>query len=200
MSRSVSFDAASRPSRTLRACAAALALVFAAGLGGCAKPTFSMCPEKMPTGEPTALEAESFMNSTEAEYLRLVNLRERASWIRATNITHDTEAASSSADEAVMELTAKRSAMATRYDKLTLSPDLRRKFLLLKVGQTLPAPADPKKRTELATIATGMVAPIFLPFTRMDSTTNWTGSHPASWPIAARSGSPTFPQFTNWQG
>ena len=132
-----------------------LVLHAAASLAAC-KPTFTMCPEKMPSGVPTVAEAEAFIANTETELLRLVNIRDRASWIRATHITHDTEAMSSATDEAVMEFTAKRSAMSTRYDKLTLPPDVSRKFMLLKISQTLPAPADAKKRTELAALATNL--------------------------------------------
>lgn len=114
------------------------------------KPPLTLCPDKLPTGEPSVAEAEAFMAQSEAELLRLWSARERANWARATYITFDTEAISAASEEVVMEYTAKRSSLATRYDKLALSPELRRKFLLLKLSQTLPAPQDAKKRAELA--------------------------------------------------
>ncbi|MCA1615850.1 MAG: M2 family metallopeptidase, partial [Acidobacteria bacterium] len=45
---------------------------------------------------------------------------------------------------------------ARRFDALQLSPDLARKFKLLKLQLVLPAPSDPKEREELTKIAAGL--------------------------------------------
>jgi peptidyl-dipeptidase A len=105
---------------------------------------------------PTAEEAAAFMKEVEPEILRLWASRERANWVKSTYITDDTDALAAQAESAVMEYTARRAAEATRFDKVTLPPDLRRKFMLLKISQTLPAPRDAKKRDELAGIAASM--------------------------------------------
>lgn len=108
------------------------------------------------TGSATAAEAEAFLKQVEPELLELWVARERASWVKSTFITHDTELISAKADEAVMEAVARRAAEATRFDGLALPAEVRRKLDLLKLSLSLPAPRDAKKRAELARLATGM--------------------------------------------
>ncbi len=107
-------------------------------------------------GSATVADAEAFLKQVEPELLELWVARERASWVKSTFITHDTELIAAKADEAVMEAVARRAAEATRFDGLKLPAELRRKLDLLKVSLSLPAPRDPKKRAELARIANGM--------------------------------------------
>jgi peptidyl-dipeptidase A len=104
----------------------------------------------------TLAEAEAFVRETEAELLKLFVARNRATWLQATYIVHDSEILAAAAEEAVMEFMSKRSAQATRFDSLPLSPELRRKLSLLKLRQDLPAPANAQRRAELATIAKRM--------------------------------------------
>jgi peptidyl-dipeptidase A len=104
----------------------------------------------------TLAEAEAFVRETEAELLKLFVARNRATWLQATYIVHDSEILAAASEEAVMEFMSKRSAQATRFDSLPLSPELRRKLSLLKLRQDLPAPANAQRRAELATIAKRM--------------------------------------------
>jgi peptidyl-dipeptidase A len=108
--------------------------------------------------QATVAEAEDFVRKVEAEILKLWVDRERASWVKSTFITHDTELLSARADEVVMEYTARKSAEAVRFDKLKLPGALRRKLDLLKLSLNLPAPQDARKREELARIASAMEA------------------------------------------
>jgi peptidyl-dipeptidase A len=123
-------------------------------LSACKAPPVSPAAPAAPAGEPTVAEAVAFMRRAEEDLLRLWIARERASWVKSTYITFDTEILAAQAEEAVMEVTAREAARAVRYDRLSLPPDLRRKLTLLKLSQSLPAPPEPAERSELARIAT----------------------------------------------
>ncbi len=101
-------------------------------------------------------DARAFIERTEKALLERWIAAERASWVKQTNITHDTAVLSAKAHEAVMGLVARVGAEAVRYDKLELPVDLRRKLKLLKLSLSLPAPRDAAKRAELARVATEM--------------------------------------------
>jgi peptidyl-dipeptidase A len=154
-------------SRTPRAALLSLALL-AAGCGGSPQPPVECPPaatQTLPPSKPAAAvaavtpaDAERFVQEVESEILRLWVDRERASWVKATYITYDTELISAKADEAVMEYTARKSTEAKRFDGLTLPAPTRRKLDLLKLSLSLPAPRDPVKRAQLARIANSMEA------------------------------------------
>jgi peptidyl-dipeptidase A len=111
-------------------------------------------PPKAPS--VTVADAEAFLKQVEADLLRMWVDRERASWVKSTFITQDTELMSARADEIVMEYTGRKSAEATRFDNLKLPEMTRRKLNLLKLSLSLPAPKDAVKRAELARIANSM--------------------------------------------
>jgi peptidyl-dipeptidase A len=105
-------------------------------------------------GAPAA-EAREFLRPVEADLLKLWVAREHAGWVKSTFITDDTELLSAAADEAVMEATARYSALAIcRFGAYLkeLPADLRRKIDLLRLSISLPAPKDAARRTELARI------------------------------------------------
>ena len=105
---------------------------------------------------PTVAEATQFIAKYESDMLAAYVHRDRTQWVRMTHITHDTDLLGAAAEERVMEMNGERSAQATRFDKLDLPPDVRRKFYLLKATQVLPAPKDATKRSALATAQTEM--------------------------------------------
>jgi peptidyl-dipeptidase A len=113
-------------------------------------------PVKKEPPKPTAGDAEAFLKTLETDLLKLYIARERASWVKSTYITSDTEALSALADEAVMEYVGRKAAEATKFDKVELPAELRRKLDLLKLQLSLPAPKDAQKRAELARISNGM--------------------------------------------
>ncbi len=93
------------------------------------------------------------MDKAETELLNLANEAQRAAWVEETFITGDTEEISAKANERVIARTTELVNEAKRFDGLDVPPELRRKFKLMKLSLTLPAPSDPKLRSELTGIA-----------------------------------------------
>jgi len=125
--------------RTLRL-SAALAL-FAAALSAAA---------------PTVQEARKFLDDAEKKLLALGNEAGQASWIQSTYITDDTEAIAAKANERAIAESVRLAKAATRFDRLRLPPDMARKMMLLKVGLTLAAPADPAESAEVTRLAASL--------------------------------------------
>ena len=105
---------------------------------------------------PTVADAQAFMDKAEAELLVLSNEGQQAGWVQETYITPDTEALSARALERSIARTTELVEQSKQFDALTLPPELRRKFTLLKLGLQLPAPRDPKLRGELTQLATSL--------------------------------------------
>jgi peptidyl-dipeptidase A len=105
---------------------------------------------------PTVADAERFINQAEARLLDLWIKDNRASWVSENFITDDTEAIAADADTAVKAATADLARQAGRYEKLTLPPEVARKFKLLKLSVDIPAPRDPAAQAELAKIAVSL--------------------------------------------
>jgi peptidyl-dipeptidase A len=105
---------------------------------------------------PTVAEAQSFMDRAEAELLKLGTLQQRAGWVEETYITDDTELLSASENEKVIARTTELINEGKRFESLNLPPDLKRKFLLLKLSLTMPAPKDSKLREELTQVAASL--------------------------------------------
>jgi peptidyl-dipeptidase A len=108
----------------------------------------------MAAGEPTAAGAAAFVERAEAELMDLVIKAERAAWVQANFITHDTELLSAEASEKLLSAAVRYAKEAARFDGLELPPDVRRRLDLLKTGLVLPAPSDAAKTTELTRITT----------------------------------------------
>ncbi len=105
-------------------------------------------------GTPTVAQAEAFMKNAEAQLLDLSVRAGRASWVQENFITDDTEAMSAQAQEKLTAVVTQLALDARRFDGMTLSPALRRKFMLLKLSLTAPAPNNDADRKELTEIAT----------------------------------------------
>jgi peptidyl-dipeptidase A len=125
--------------RTLRL-SAALAL-FAAGLFAAA---------------PTVQEAKKFLDDAEKKLFALGYEAGQASWIQSTYITDDTEAVAARANERAIAESVRLAKAATRFDHLKLPADMARKMMLLKVGLTLAAPADPAESAEVTRLAASL--------------------------------------------
>jgi peptidyl-dipeptidase A len=76
--------------------------------------------------------------------------------VQSTFITQDTEILAAQANARRNAATAELAKRATRFDGLSLPPDVARKLKLLKLSLTLPAPSDPKENARLAGIVAGM--------------------------------------------
>src|SRR6516225_656820 len=108
-----------------------------------------------PQTQPTVAEAQAFMDKTEAELAVKVN---RATWVQENFITDDTQAIAADAIDQVTAVTTDRVEQAKRFDGLTLPPDLARKFMLLRLSLTAPAPKDPKLRRDMTGIGVSLDA------------------------------------------
>lgn len=105
---------------------------------------------------PTAAQAKAFMDKVEAELLKLGVADNRANWVKETYITDDTEWLSAAGDDRVIARTTELVKEARQFDGLTLPPDLKRKFMLLKLSLPMPAPADARLRQELTQVASSL--------------------------------------------
>jgi len=108
------------------------------------------------TAAPTVAEAEQFMNKAEAQLADLSVKENRASWVQENFITDDTEAMESDAIDEDTAVTTELVEQAKRFDGLKLPPDLARKFLLLKLSLTAPAPKDAALRREMTDIGVSL--------------------------------------------
>lgn len=100
----------------------------------------------------TAQDAKAFLANTETELMALYNEVSRAEWIYANFITHDTSGLSAAANEKMTAAVVRLANEASKFDKLDLDEDSRRKLDKLKLALTLPAPQDPAKTAELSKI------------------------------------------------
>lgn len=115
--------------------------------------TALLAPAQKP---PTAAEAKAFLEQAETRLMKLSEEASRAQWVQSTYITDDTEILSAQAGEKLASAAAELAKKAARFSAVKLPAELERKLMLLKVGITLPAPADPKLSEELTRITTGM--------------------------------------------
>lgn len=107
---------------------------------------------------PTVEEAKAFVARVDKDLRKIWTASARASWVNQTYITDDTTAVSAAADEASMEYMGRAAAEAKRFAGMKLPADVDRQIQLIKLSQTLPAPNDEQKRSELANIAASMQA------------------------------------------
>lgn len=104
----------------------------------------------------TAADAKRFLDDAEAKLLALANEASRAAWVHSTYITEDTETLAALASERSIAATVAYAKEATRFDTLSLEPELARKMKLLKLSLDLATPSDPKESQEVTKIAAAM--------------------------------------------
>lgn len=111
-----------------------------------------------PQSLATANEAKAFVDSTNAELLKLGTDASHADWTSETDITEDTEATSALVNAQVTARTLELTEQSHRFDHIQLPADIRREIKLLQVNAPA-APKDPKllaEQSQLATELTGM--------------------------------------------
>ena len=108
------------------------------------------------TTPPTLAEAQDFMNKAEAQLAELSVKVNRASWVQENFITDDTQAIAADAIDQATALTTDLVEQAKRFDGLQMPTDLARKFMLLKLSLTAPAPKDPELRKEMTEIGVAL--------------------------------------------
>ncbi|HUD72994.1 MAG TPA: M2 family metallopeptidase, partial [Dongiaceae bacterium] len=116
-------------------------------------------PAARPAAKPapaTLDQARRFIEQANARLLDLNNRQQRAEWVQSTFITDDTERMAADAREATIAATTALAGEARRFESLALPADLARQLRLIKLSLSLPAPADPAKRSELTRIASAL--------------------------------------------
>jgi peptidyl-dipeptidase A len=112
-----------------------------------------------PAGPPTVEEARAFVEAAEARLLDLSTKAGRAAWVAANFITDDTEAIAADLNKNLIAAAMELAKAATRFDGITVPPELARKLLLIKLSPLpLPAPSDPALQTELTQTAAALEA------------------------------------------
>ncbi len=107
---------------------------------------------------PTADEAAQFVNEAEARLAAMNVDAQRAAWVQATYITHDTQILAARENEKLINAGVELAKQAARYDGLELPYDVRRKLEIIKLALTSPGPADPALTAEMARIASELEA------------------------------------------
>jgi len=97
--------------------------------------------------QPTAADAQKFVDNADAELLKLGVAASHAEWTAETDINDDTEATAALLNEQSTGRTLAITAESHRFDHLQLAPDLRRQIMLLQVNAPA-APKDPKLLAE----------------------------------------------------
>jgi len=105
---------------------------------------------------PTVASAKAFMDRTEADLLKLSTLGQRAEWVDETYITDDTDILTAAENDRLIARTTEMVDQSKQFSGLDLPPDLKRKFLLLKLSLTMPAPHNAKLREELTQTASSL--------------------------------------------
>ncbi|WP_026873134.1 M2 family metallopeptidase [Inquilinus limosus] len=103
---------------------------------------------------PTPEEARAFVEKAEADLAATSEYLNKASWVRATFITEDTQWLEAKANGEWTEKTSAYAKEAARFDGVALDPMTRRKLDILKRNIVLPAPDRPGAARELATLST----------------------------------------------
>uniref|UniRef100_UPI00286B3216 M2 family metallopeptidase n=1 Tax=Phenylobacterium sp. TaxID=1871053 RepID=UPI00286B3216 len=118
-------------------------------LGPAAAQTDKPTPPK-----PTPTEAKAFVDKAEADLAEFNKYVSRASWVRATYITADTQWLEAKATGEQNQLVTRYAMQAARYDGVAVDPVTARKLKLLKLFLVSPAPDRPGAAGELATLST----------------------------------------------
>jgi peptidyl-dipeptidase A len=120
--------------------------------------SFLLLIQAQAASKPTVAEAEQFMNQAEARLNEIEVKAARASWVQENFITADTEALSADSQDQLTAATTELIEQSKRFDGLSLPPELARKFMLLRLSLTAPAPKDPALRKEMTQIAASLDA------------------------------------------
>jgi peptidyl-dipeptidase A len=104
----------------------------------------------------TPEDARAFVKKVNEE-LKALNVKQStADWIKNTYITEDTERAAAWANDDLLAYIRQALDQAKRFDGVPLDADTARMIHLLRVNNTLLAPADPAHRAELTALGARM--------------------------------------------
>ncbi|GAA0288172.1 M2 family metallopeptidase [Psychrosphaera haliotis] len=104
-------------------------------------------------------DAKAYVVNAEQRLSEIYEYAAKAEWVAQTYITEDTQFIASKANEEIKLLGIELANGAAKFKDLTLDYDTKRKLDLLRLGLTLPAPADsPELASELAKIESKLSA------------------------------------------
>ena len=109
-------------------------------------------------GVASAETADEFVARLNREFADIYRELNAAGWTQATYITVDTQWLSARANERLLAAFSKAVEESKQFDGKPMSATSRRAIDLLRQSVSAPAPDDPAKRAELATILAGMEA------------------------------------------
>ncbi|MGI1998924.1 M2 family metallopeptidase [Shewanella frigidimarina] len=128
----------------------ALIVSIALGLSAC---NDTQEPAPAPVEKIDAVAAINFIKQAEADLADLSIEAYRAEWIYSNFITDDTAALSAAMGEKVTSTSVRYATEAAKYANVELDAVNARKLNSLRSSLVLPAPLDPAKNAELASIA-----------------------------------------------
>jgi peptidyl-dipeptidase A len=111
-----------------------------------------------PLATVSAESADEFVARLNREFAHSALEMNAAGWTQATFINVDTQLLNARTYERFLEQFSRAVEDAKKFEGQPMAPASRRTLDLLKLGLSAPAPDDPVKRAELATILTGMEA------------------------------------------
>ncbi|MBK6351054.1 MAG: M2 family metallopeptidase [Proteobacteria bacterium] len=111
-----------------------------------------------PVGNAAAETGDEFVARLNREFADIYRELNAAGWTQATYITVDTQWLSARANERFLAAFSRAVEESKQFDGKPMSAASRRAIDLLRQGVAAPAPDDPAKRAELATILAGMEA------------------------------------------
>jgi peptidyl-dipeptidase A len=129
---------------------AVLALASTAVLVSCNGP-------KGPT-PPPKVDAPTFVSGVNKDLVELNKEGNAAGWTQATYITADTQYLNAKATERYLEYFSRKAEESKAFAGQKLDPSTQRSIELIKLGVSAPAPSDPAKRAELATLGAELEA------------------------------------------
>ncbi|MGD9801334.1 MAG: M2 family metallopeptidase [Parvularculaceae bacterium] len=142
-------------SKMRRAIGAFGAVSLIALAAGCGKP--AVTPPAKVVGDAagaTAEDAAAFVDKVEATYREAFEEASRIQWVNSTYINFDTDWLAAKNAGEITKMAVDFANEAAKFDKVELTPDLRRKLDFMKLGITLPAPTRDGAADELAQITT----------------------------------------------
>jgi peptidyl-dipeptidase A len=128
--------------------ASAVALLLAAGPAA-AQPTAQTLAAR-----PTPAEAKAFVDQAETQLAAMNEYAAKASWVRATFITDDTQWLEAKATSEQNQLATRLAMQAAKFNGVAVDPVTARKLKLLKLYLVSPAPDRPGAADELAGLTT----------------------------------------------
>src|SRR5262245_50455182 len=105
-----------------------------------------------PSAERT--DAAAFVAGADIEIAKVDEYANRASWVKTTNITPDTDWLQTYANVEQSQVTLKFMKEAARYNGLAVDPVTRRKLEIIKLASSLPPPDRDEGAKELAALTT----------------------------------------------